>query len=1060
MGSAVQTIQEVDTYLQQAESYKAEGKWQQALACYQQMTELQPENWQGFNGMGDALLNLEQWQDAADAYRRSLELNPDFDWTYHNLAICLSRLGQFAQADLYYQKLAELNPNFWAINQQNLSVQQQWGDYLFRQERWQEASAAYQQAIELNLVDVWSYVNLGRALGHLEQWADAIDYLEQAILLAPSFVEAYEYLGALLTQEKRWDAALDCYGKLIELQTESWPAYQKLANVLLELKQWQQAVLAYEQAIGLAWNAFWTPFGCGQGLVQLGLSQAALASFSQAEPLAPDLPNFYENLALARAKLNQWQDAIAAQQRALVLRQEASLTDLAKTNSQILAPLFLEQSTSRQLFDAAFKLLQIDAQPWQEMLDDYERIPILYPELSQAVEDLTEACVRLVATVESVGKAEKLVLPCSEAPLVSVVIPVYNKIDYTYRCLQSLAKQIDPQLAIEIMVVNDCSTDETEAILQHVEGLILVNNEVNSGFICSCNNGAALAKGKYIYFLNNDTEVRPGTIEELVAVLESDETVGAVGSKLVYPNGQLQEAGGVIWQNADGWNYGRMQNPFDPQYNYLRPVDYCSAASLLVRRWAFEELGGFEKAFIPAYYEDTDLCFGLRNILDLKVVCQPKSEIIHYEGISSGTSTTSGVKRYQVVNHAKFQEKWQTALTQHLPNRGAELVAKAARRLAGDQTVLIINPYPPCYDKESGARRLFELIKIFKQLNYHVIFAPENGYKEEPYTCELQNLGVEVLYTQNGYGVSVMQQIEERLALIDVAWVCFPELTQKYLPLFRQHSHIKVIYDTIDLHYLRLKRAWEMLPIPRDVQKAREWAEMRTLELELAKQCDLTLTVTSVEQQILQDQGVKQVAVVPNIHHPYGGEKPGFAERAGLLFIGGYNHPPNVDAVIWLCEEIMPYVWQQLPEVPVTLLGSNPPSSVQRLAALDKRIQVPGYIQDVSPYFLSHRVFVAPLRYGAGMKGKVGQSLEYGLPLVSTQIGVEGMGLTEEQVLVADTIEDFAYQILRLYADQALWQQLAANALGSIEAFTIPAVQANLQRLIDQLMGKSPSNRQ
>ena len=761
----------------------------------------------------------------------------------------------------------------------------------------------------------------------------------------------------------------------------------------------------------------------------------------------------YHNLVQAFVQLQQWDQAAIAHRQVLLLNQQLDLSTeaLVEAVSQQLTPVFLKQTPASAMLKAMFELFQVDSERWQEILTSYEQVPILYPELTKSLEQLADSCMCLLTTLDCMSEVEKLVLPCSETPLVSVVIPVYNKIDYTYRCLQSLAKQLDPTLAIEIMVVNDCSTDETEAILQHVEGLILITNEKNSGFICSCNNGAAQAKGKYIYLLNNDTEIRPGSIEELVAVLDADETVGAVGSKLVYPNGQLQEAGGVIWNTAEGWNYGRMQNPFDPQYNYLRPADYCSAASLLVRRWAFEALDGFEKAFIPAYYEDTDLCFGIRNILNLKVVCQPKSEIIHYEGISSGTSTTSGVKRYQVINHAKFQEKWQIALADHFPNQGAELIARASRRLAGKQTILIINPYPLCHDKESGARRLFELVKIFNQLDCHVIFAPENGYKEEPYTSQLQNLGVEVLYTQDGYGVPVVEQIVDRLGIIDIAWICFPDLTQKYLPIFREYSHIKVIYDTIDLHYLRLKRAWEMLPIPRDVQKAREWSQMRTLELEMAKQADLTLTVTAVEQDLLQKQAVPNVAVVPNIHRPYRGEKPGFAERVGLLFIGGYNHPPNVDGVIWLCETIMPYVWQQLPDISVTLLGSNPPASVKQLAEQDQRITVPGFIEDVTLYFLSHRLFVAPLRYGAGMKGKVGQSLEYGLPLVSTTVGVEGMGLSEDHVLVADTTEDFAYQILRLYADQELWERLAANSFSGIEPFTAEAVKVNLQSLISQL---------
>ncbi len=404
-----------------------------------------------------------------------------------------------------------------------------------------------------------------------------------------------------------------------------------------------------------------------------------------------------------------------------------------------------------------------------------------------------------------------------------------------------------------------------------------------------------------------------------------------------------------------------------------------------------------------------------------------------------------------MVNSRKFNQKWQKSLntSTYLPNEGSQNVAKAARKYQGNKTVLVIDTYMPCYDKESGSRRLFQLLKIFKELGYHVIFAAENGVKAEPYVSELQNLQIEVLYTQEGYGVIPEAQIKTRLPLIDIAWICRPELNEKYLPIMREQPQIKVIYDTIDLHYLRLKRAWELSP-NKDGQKAAEWLDMQAKELKIAHKADLTITVTPVEQSILNQQGISNIAVVPNLHLPYSGENKQFHERNNILFIGSYTHPPNIDAVLWLCEAIMPLVWEKIPEVTVTLLGSNPTEEVMALAS--DKVQVPGYISDVSSYFLNHRVFVSPLRYGAGMKGKIGQSLEYCLPVISTDIGIEGMNLIPgKNILIANKAERFAEQIVRLYQDEILWEKLAANAKDALLPFTPKAVKNNLLKQLNLL---------
>ena len=652
--------------------------------------------------------------------------------------------------------------------------------------------------------------------------------------------------------------------------------------------------------------------------------------------------------------------------------------------------------------------------------------------------------------IESAKLAEPrpLEIASSDDPLVSIIIPAYNQFAYTFNCLESLSVNLSSDLAYEIIIVNDASTDDTlEQLATLVKGIKVLTNAENSGFIRSCNYGASQAKGQYLYFLNNDTRILENCLESLLKLIVNNPQVGAVGSKLIYANSKQQEAGGIIWNSADGWNYGRLDSPEEPEYNYVRPVDYCSGASLLVPTELFKQLGGFSPDFIPAYYEDTDLCFAIRE-LGYQVLYQPQSNVIHYEGITSGTDLSSGIKQYQVINQTKFREKWSKVLTKHLDN-DANNVPKAARRLQGKPTILVIDSYVPLYDRESGCVRLLNILKLLLNLGYSVIFFPDNGYPEQPYTSVLQQLGIEVIYgTPQRYNLE--EKLIKYLPLIDGVWLCRPELCDKYMDLIRLKTKVPIIYDTIDLHFLRLKRQKDYLD-PSYQNTSWSWETYQKLELNYANQAEATVVVTEDEKQVLSSLGVKNVWVIPNIHEEiYLSEKVAFDQRSGLVFIGSYNHPPNIDAVKWLCLEIMPLVWASRPDITVNLLGSNLKDEVKELAS--DQVVVTGYVPEVEPYFQESRVFVAPLRFGAGMKGKIGQSLSLGLPTITTKIGAEGMGLIDHQdVLIADTAEEFAQAVIELYDNRELWQKLADNSLETIKRYQPATVQTNLQALLSNL---------
>ncbi len=363
------------------------------------------------------------------------------------------------------------------------------------------------------------------------------------------------------------------------------------------------------------------------------------------------------------------------------------------------------------------------------------------------------------------------------------------------------------------------------------------------------------------------------------------------------------------------------------------------------------------------------------------------------------------------------------------------------------KTILVIDDDLPQHDKSSGSKRLFEIIKIFKSLNFNVVYLPNNGLKISPYYEQLNDLGVDVLLNSPDRA-GMLYNLERIKKDIDYAWISRPILNIQFRKILKSNKNIKIIFDTVDLHFVRMLRQAEKEQNEKLKKKA---VKFKKIELNLAKDADATLVVTETELKLLEEEGITNIFVIPNVHALSIPESEiSFENRKGIVFIGGYKHEPNVDAVKWLVNEIMPSAWNKLGNIPVYLLGSFPPEEVKNLAG--DNVFVPGFLEDVSEYFLNSRIFVAPLRYGAGMKGKIGQSLEFGLPIVSTEIGTEGMNLTHEKnVMLANETKDFSDKIIQLYQDANLWKTIKENAYQSIFDYTPTEVSKKLTELFKKI---------
>jgi GT2 family glycosyltransferase len=299
-------------------------------------------------------------------------------------------------------------------------------------------------------------------------------------------------------------------------------------------------------------------------------------------------------------------------------------------------------------------------------------------------------------------------------PDVSIVIPVYNQLPFTLACIDALVAH-QTRYTFEILVGDDASNDATEAALATpIRGVRHVRHPQNLGFVRNCNETARHARGRYVLFLNNDTLVLPRWLDELVGTLDANPDIGLAGSKLVYPDGRLQECGAIVWRDGSAWNYGRLDDPRRPEYGYLRDVDYVSGASIALPRRLWLELGGFDELFVPAYAEDADLAFRVRAA-GLRTVVQPLSQLLHFEGISSGTDLGSGAKAYQVENLRKLHDRWKDVLAGHRSN--AEHPELEKERPVTHR-VLFVDHCTPTPDEDAGSVVAFEIMKAFLLRDY------------------------------------------------------------------------------------------------------------------------------------------------------------------------------------------------------------------------------------------------------------------------------------------------------------------------------------------------------
>ena len=653
--------------------------------------------------------------------------------------------------------------------------------------------------------------------------------------------------------------------------------------------------------------------------------------------------------------------------------------------------------------------------------------------------------------------------PVVEKPEVSIIIPVYNNLIYTLTSMLSIL-QNGSRYSYEILIGDDRSTDATETVIERLGPVVRnIRQASNKGFLGNCNATAAVARGRVLVFLNNDTVTLPNWLDNLVEILEQP-NVGMSGSKLLNGNGSLQEAGGIFWKDGSAWNFGRDQDPRAPEFNYVKDVDYCSGASIALRRDLWREVEGFDRLFTPAYCEDADLAFRVRAA-GLRCVYHPHSEVIHHEGRSHGTDTAVGIKAYQVINQQKLRVRWSHVLQREHFADGEELFVARDRSHAKPH-ILIIDHYVPQWDRDAGSRSMFHIMRFLQGRGFQITFWPDNLNYDAPYVRKLQAMGVEVIYS------AAYKDGLERWVSANRAWVKYilcsrPHITQRYLEQIRRATDRPVFYYGHDLHWRRLARQYD---VSRDAKLLEDIEAMRKLEENIFARVDGIIYPSKEERDEVAAIAGARTPVIEMPAWCFGDAELAAAEarlsasqqrdRTHLLFVGGFSHAPNVDALMWFVGAILPKVLRQDTRFRLSIVGSNMPDAIRNLAS--PGIAVLGALSDeeLSGLYAVCGMVVVPLRYGAGVKGKVIEAFARGAPVVTTPTGVQGVPNADAMAFVGETEDAFASAILAAAWDRELAVRKARAALQFVRhRYSDRSIARALAPIIPELDAPSPRPR-
>jgi GT2 family glycosyltransferase len=643
-------------------------------------------------------------------------------------------------------------------------------------------------------------------------------------------------------------------------------------------------------------------------------------------------------------------------------------------------------------------------------------------------------------------------VPHSPRPRASILLIAWRNAGVLERCLLALASGGCAGVDAEIVIIlNDAEPDVATFVRRQVAGVVVIASEIHLGFAGANNAAARAASGEFLVLLNDDTAPEPGWLEALVRAADRFPNAGAVGSRVMFPDGSLQEAGSILWSNGVTSGIGRGADERSFGCLAVREVDYCSGCSLLVRRATWNAIAGLSEEFFPSYYEDVDLCLAIQA-LGQAVLYTPESRVAHHE------SRSSRDERFKAFvfkrNGDLFRAKWAEHLAGCEPYKPTSRAARerAIVRASGvPRRLLVIDDWMPNAHLGAGFPRMRDTLGELAGRYAITLCVTHEVPKPDRALAEL---GIEILRTP------LEIELNREGVFYDAVMISRPLNFHRSSAIVRRRQpQAALIYDAEALYHVRMSRYAALESDPGRRGELQEKADaMREIEIRIASAADTIVSISEDEARFFRAENAAPVTVIrPTLSTASFGERT-FRERSDIGFVPGWlggEVSTNTDGLKWFVSHVLPIIRDKRSFARVLVTGQDPPASVRQLAS--DGVVLVGHQPNLTEFYSRVRVVIAPVRYGAGVKLKSIEAIQHGVPLVATAQGAEGIdGLEPAAIAVAEEPEAFAASVLELLTDQRRWNEGHSACRRMVTRWTNEPGETWSQVLERTLLARSP----